>query len=201
MAQARFEVRFNVDPLEEDGWTDRGIDQAEFFLSPNPGEDLRPLVRIVSGGELSRVMLALKTMAIDGSEDKTLVFDEVDAGIGGRVADVVGARLGGLGRRFQVLCITHLPQIAARATTHFRIDKTMRGDRTVTAVQRLDPSGRIEEVGRMIGGTSVTDAVKASARELLSGSGSSGSHAEGQSARGGQAKSKAKGESESRRGV
>ena len=117
--------RFNAAPLPEDAWTERGIDQAEFFLSPNPGEDLRPLARIVSGGELSRVMLALKTMSIDDSEKKTLIFDEVDAGIGGRVADVVGARLGELGGRFQVLCITHLPQIAARAATHFRIDKTV----------------------------------------------------------------------------
>ena len=203
MAHARFEVRFNAEPLEEHAWTERGIDQAEFFLSPNPGEDLRPLVRIVSGGELSRVMLALKTMAIQERDDKTLVFDEVDAGIGGRVADVVGARLGGLGRRFQVLCITHLPQIAARATTHFHIDKTMRRDRTVTSVQRLDAPGRIEEIGRMIGGASVTDAVRTSARELLSGSGEAASQTEGKPARPVHAKGKqkAKGESESRRRV
>jgi DNA repair protein RecN (Recombination protein N) len=203
MAHARFDVRFNADPLEEHAWTERGIDQAEFFLSPNPGEDPRPLVRIVSGGELSRVMLALKTMAIDERDDKTLVFDEVDAGIGGRVADVVGSRLGELGRRFQVLCITHLPQIAARATTHFHIDKTMRRDRTVTSVQRLDVPGRIEEIGRMIGGAAVSDAVRASARELLSGDGGASSHAEGKQTRPAHAKGKqkAKGESESRRGV
>jgi DNA repair protein RecN (Recombination protein N) len=128
-----------------------------------------------------------------------MVFDEVDAGIGGRVADVVGLRLEGLGARFQVLCITHLPQIAARASTHFRIDKTVRRDRTVTAVQRLDNAGRIEEIGRMIGGASVTESVRASARELLtrpSGDGSEtaiGKHAKG--------KQKAKGESESRGGL
>jgi DNA repair protein RecN (Recombination protein N) len=203
MAQARFEVRFNTAPLAEESWTERGIDQAEFFLSPNPGEDLRPLARIVSGGELSRVMLALKTMSVDDAEHTTMVFDEVDAGIGGRVADVVGARLGGLGDRFQVLCITHLPQIAARASTHFRIDKTVRRDRTVTTVQRLDGEGRIEEIGRMIGGASVTESVRASARELLSASkGNRGDsvnpprlseHTKG--------KQKAKGESESRRRV
>jgi DNA repair protein RecN (Recombination protein N) len=203
MAQARFEVRFKPAPLAEESWTERGIDQAEFFLSPNPGEDLRPLARIVSGGELSRVMLALKTMSVDEAEPKTMVFDEVDAGIGGRVADVVGARLGGLGDRFQVVCITHLPQIAARASTHFRIDKAVRRDRTVTTVQRLDGDGRIEEIGRMIGGASVTESVRASARELLSASkGSRGEsvtpprlsgHAKG--------KQKAKGESESRRRV
>lgn len=203
MAQARFDVRFNAAPLPEESWTERGIDQAEFFLSPNPGEDLRPLARIVSGGELSRVMLALKTMSVDDTEPRTvvMVFDEVDAGIGGRVADIVGARLGALGDRFQVLCITHLPQIAARASTHFRIDKTVRGDRTVTAVQRLDQEGRIEEIGRMIGGAAVTESVRASARELLSASlerRRSGATREIGHAKG---KQKAKGESESRRRV
>jgi DNA repair protein RecN (Recombination protein N) len=93
------------------------------------------------------VMLALKTMSVDEAVHKTMVFDEVDAGIGGRVAAVVGARLGALGDRFQVLCITHLPQIAARGSTHFRIDKAVRRDRTVTTVQRLDEEGRIEEIG------------------------------------------------------
>jgi DNA repair protein RecN (Recombination protein N) len=187
MTQARFEVRFNETAIAEDTWTERGIDVAEFFLSPNPGEDLRPLARIVSGGELSRVMLALKTMSVGDAEHKTMVFDEVDAGIGGRVADVVGARLGQLGDRFQVLCITHLPQIAARASTHFRIDKRVRRERTVTDVQRLDSSGRIEEIGRMIGGALVTESVRVSARELLA---ASRGHAKG--------KQKAKGESESR---
>jgi DNA repair protein RecN (Recombination protein N) len=197
MAQTRFEVRFNGTALPEDGWSERGIDQAEFFVSPNPGEDLRPLARIVSGGELSRIMLALKTMAVDESEGKTLVFDEVDAGIGGRVADVVGVKLRGLGERFQVLCITHLPQIAARAATQFRIDKTIRGQRTVTSVQRLDDHGRIEEVARMIGGASVSEPVKASARELLSASRDGAPKpAVSRQAKG---KQKAKGESETSR--
>jgi DNA repair protein RecN (Recombination protein N) len=203
MTQARFEVRLNAAPLPEDQWSERGIDQGEFFLSPNPGEDVRPLARIVSGGELSRVMLALKTMSVDDSEHKTLVFDEVDAGIGGRVADVVGARLGDLGRRFQVLCITHLPQIAARATTHFHIDKVVRRERTVTSVQRLDSPGRIEEVGRMIGGTSITDSVRASAREMLAGSRDAAPKKDPLRMRATDAKGeqKAKGESESRRGL
>jgi DNA repair protein RecN (Recombination protein N) len=205
MSQARFDVRFNEAPLPEESWTERGIDQGEFFLSPNVGEDLRPLARIVSGGELSRVMLALKTMAAGDTESTstTLVFDEVDAGIGGRVADVVGSRLGELGVRFQVLCITHLAQIAARATTHFRIDKTVRRDRTVTSVQRLDSSGRIEEVGRMIGGTSVTESVRASARELLENAraGAPGRGAPPVRADSAKGKQKAKGESESRRQV
>ena len=167
MARTRFEVRFNDGELPPDAWSERGIDQAEFFVSPNPGEDLRPLTRIVSGGELSRVMLALKTLAAEDAPAKTLIFDEVDAGIGGRVADVVGSRLQALGEQFQVLCITHLPQIAARGTTQFMIEKSVRGSRTVTRVERLDQSGRVEEVARMIGGASVTDQVRASARELL----------------------------------
>ena len=112
-------------------------------------------------------MLALKTLAADDAPAKTLIFDEVDAGIGGRVADVVGSRLQALGERFQVLCITHLPQIAARGTTQFMIEKSVRGSRTVTRVERLDESGRVEEVARMIGGATVTDQVRASARELL----------------------------------
>jgi DNA repair protein RecN (Recombination protein N) len=101
---------------------------------------------------------------------KTLIFDEVDAGIGGQVADVVGTRLRELGADFQVLCITHLPQIAARASTQFRIEKSVRGDRTVTSVERLDDQGRVEEISRMIGGASVTEPVRASARDLLAGS-------------------------------
>ena len=167
MARTRFEVRFNDRELAPEAWSDRGIDQAEFFVSPNPGEDLRPLARIVSGGELSRVMLALKTLGAEDAPGKTLIFDEVDAGIGGRVADVVGARLQALGARFQVLCITHLPQIAARGATQFRIEKSVRGDRTVTSVERLDADGRVDEVARMIGGAAITEPVRASARELL----------------------------------
>ena len=176
MTRTRFEVRFNEGELSQSGWSERGIDNAEFFVSPNPGEELRPLARIVSGGELSRVMLALKTLAnmkpgsafdSDPVALKTLIFDEVDAGIGGRVADVVGSRLQDLGRRFQVLCITHLPQIAARGDAQFLIEKSIRGSRTVTRVERLDQEGRIEEIARMIGGASISEQTRASARELL----------------------------------
>jgi DNA repair protein RecN (Recombination protein N) len=201
MPGARFDIRFNALPAPPEHWSARGIDRGEFFLSANPGEDLRPLVRIVSGGELSRVMLALKTLSVADAKGATLVFDEVDAGIGGRVADVVGARLGDLGDRFQVLCITHLPQIAARAGTHFRIDKAVRRDRTMTSVQRLDAPGRIEEVARMIGGASVSESVRLSARELLSVSAqreSKKADETGATARA-KGKQKAKGESESRR--
>ena len=167
MERTRFDLRFNGAEAGPEEWNERGIDRAEFYVSPNPGEELRPLARIVSGGELSRVMLALKTLAVGDAPGKTLIFDEVDAGIGGRVAEVVGGRLRALGERFQVLCITHLPQIAARGTTQFRIEKRVRGSRTVTSVERLSDAGRVEEIARMIGGAIVTDAVRATARDLL----------------------------------
>lgn len=166
MGRARFEVRFGTDQPES-AWTESGIDVAECYLSANVGEDLRPLARIASGGELSRVMLAIRTLAAAGAPGKTLVFDEVDAGIGGRVADVVGKKLRGLGQSFQVLCITHLPQIAAAGHVHFHISKSVANGRTQTRVVRLNESQRVEEVARMIGGAAATDAARAAARELL----------------------------------
>jgi DNA repair protein RecN (Recombination protein N) len=180
MERTRIEVRFAADPLPESEWTTAGIDRAEFFVSPNPGEELRPLARIVSGGELSRIMLAIKTLAGPSRQGFSeagarppsaaapgLIFDEVDAGIGGRVADVVGRKLRALGSAFQVLCITHLPQIAAYADTHFQIEKRVDRGRTKTTVARLDAGGRVEELSRMLGGTAITDAIRASAREML----------------------------------
>jgi DNA repair protein RecN (Recombination protein N) len=180
MERTRFEVRFNADPLHEAAWTARGIDLAEFFVSPNPGEELRPLARIVSGGELSRIMLGIKTLTATsrhGFSDAAdrppslsapgLVFDEVDAGIGGRVADVVGRKLRTLGSAFQVLCITHLPQIAASADTHFQIEKRVERGRTRATVVRLDERQRIDELARMLGGEAISDGLRASAREML----------------------------------
>lgn len=166
MAKTRCDVRF-VENGGEGQWSERGMDQAEFYISPNPGEDLRPLARIASGGELSRIMLALKTLASTDAPGKTLIFDEVDAGIGGAVADVVGARLRLLGNRFQVLCITHLPQIAAYGGTHYRIEKSVKGGRTTTAVTRVDGVDREAEIARMMGGAEVSAAVLAGAREMI----------------------------------
>jgi DNA repair protein RecN (Recombination protein N) len=170
MARTRCEVRFATGTGNGDGeghWSERGLDEAEFYISPNPGEDVRPLARIVSGGELSRIMLALKTLASTDAPGKTLIFDEVDAGIGGAVADVVGARLRLLGDRFQVLCITHLPQIAAYGSTHYRIEKNVKGGRTTTGVARVDGFEREEEIARMMGGADVSAAVLAGAREMI----------------------------------
>ena len=196
MESTRFEVRF-VPVLPEPEWTADGIDRGEFFLSPNPGEELRPLARIVSGGELSRIMLAIKTLTATsrhGFSDAAdrppsasapgLIFDEVDAGIGGRVADVVGRKLRTLGSAFQVLCITHLPQIAASADTHYAIEKRVERGRTRTTVRRLDEPGRVNELARMLGGEAISDGLRASAREMLVG-------------RKAAAGAKAKGESES----
>jgi DNA repair protein RecN (Recombination protein N) len=167
MERTRFEVRFDDGETRADQWGERGLDRAEFYLSPNVGEEMRPLARIVSGGELSRIMLALKTLAVGDAPHKTLIFDEVDAGIGGRVAEVVGRRLRELGDRFQVLCITHLPQIAARGEAHFRIEKQARGGRTTTSVARLADAERVDEIARMIAGARVTDAVQVTAYDLL----------------------------------
>jgi len=180
MGRTRFDVRF--ERVGEDAWSADGIDRVEFYVSPNPGEELRPLARIVSGGELSRIMLAIKTLTATSRHGFTdrddrppsaaapgLIFDEVDAGIGGRVADVVGRKLRTLGSAFQVLCITHLPQIAAYADTHFQIAKTVERGRTRTTVVRLDDRARIEEVARMMGGEAITDVLRASAREMLKG--------------------------------
>jgi DNA repair protein RecN (Recombination protein N) len=166
MARTKWDVRF-VDAQNENEWTERGIEYAEFYISPNPGEDLRPLARIASGGELSRIMLALKTLVSTDAPGKTLIFDEVDTGIGGAVADVVGARLQQLAQKLQVLCITHLPQIAAHGATHLSISKAVRQGRTWTQVERLNDSARHEELARMIGGSDVSRVVLASAREML----------------------------------
>jgi DNA repair protein RecN (Recombination protein N) len=166
MAKTRCEVRF-AEARGEGQWTERGLDEAEFYISPNPGEELRPLARIASGGELSRIMLALKTLASTDAPGKTLIFDEVDAGIGGAVADVVGARLRMLGDRFQVLCITHLPQIASYGAAHFRIEKAVKAGRTSTSVARLDGRERETEIARMMGGADVSAAVLAGAREMI----------------------------------
>jgi DNA repair protein RecN (Recombination protein N) len=165
MKRSRFEVRFTTG--EAAAWGERGVDGVEFYVSPNPGEDVRPLARIVSGGELSRLMLAMKTLASTDSPGKTLIFDEVDAGIGGQVADVVGRKLRGLGDSFQVLCITHLPQIAAYGTSHYRIAKTVRGARTVTEIQHLTAEERVDELARMIAGDDVSATTRRSAREIL----------------------------------
>jgi DNA repair protein RecN (Recombination protein N) len=191
LAMPKSRVVVDVRPLDRpEEWTRDGTDAVEFVFSSNPGEEPRPLARVASGGELSRFMLALRTVVDDEGTGRTLVFDEVDAGIGGAAADAVGARLHALGRRHQVLCITHLPQIAARPAAHFHIAKHVRGGRTTTAVTRLDSGGRELEIARMIAGESLSPKVLASARELLAMRAASEATAKAKVSPAGQAKAK-----------
>jgi DNA repair protein RecN (Recombination protein N) len=181
MGGCRFEVRLlrEEDPAglpTPDGrrWRadERGIERAEFLLSANPGVEPRPLARVASGGELSRVMLALKTALAEVDHVPTLVFDEVDIGIGGRTARTVGERLRSVARGRQVFCVTHLPQIASLAHVQYTIEKRVAAGRTRVRVQRLDGPGRVAEVARMLGGRTVTEATLHHAEELLLGEGS-----------------------------
>jgi DNA repair protein RecN (Recombination protein N) len=167
MAQSQVEVRMTEGGADTATWTRHGVDKVALLLSPNPGEDVRPLARIASGGELSRIMLALRTLAWRGEPGRSLIFDEVDAGIGGTAADAVGARLQILAKQHQVVCVTHLAQVAARGSAHFQIAKHLRAGRTITTVTRLDDAGREAEIARMIAGASVSPQVLASAREMI----------------------------------
>jgi DNA repair protein RecN (Recombination protein N) len=167
---------------EEQNWSPNGFDQVTYLISTNPGEPLQPVEHIASGGELSRVMLALKVSVEAGQEGdssrkrdrimRTLVFDEIDTGIGGRAAEAVGKKLKNLARRNQVLCITHLPQIAAFADHHYVIEKRHVGGRSRTGVRRLDQAERTEEIARMLSGARLTDTSLKHAEELLKGNGS-----------------------------
>jgi DNA repair protein RecN (Recombination protein N) len=159
----------------EENPSEQGIDTAEFLISPNPGESPRPLSRIVSGGELSRVILALKSIITVEEYSKTLVFDEVDSGIGGRVASAIGEKLARLAKGHQVFCVTHLPQIACHATDHFLVDKQVEEGRTLVRASLLGPAGRVGELARMMAGESVTPATLRHAEELILGRLGSGS--------------------------
>lgn len=155
--------------LDVDGarLTRAGIDRVEFLIAPNRGEDPRPLRRIASGGELSRALLALKRVLAEKGPAGLYVFDEVDAGVGGAVAEVIGRSIADVARHRQVLCVTHLAQIAALADAHFVVGKTEKQQRTVTHVRRLDDAERVAEIARMIGGVKVGDAAKRAAAEML----------------------------------
>ena len=165
MERARFEIAVTRAPLAEIG--PRGLDRVEFRLSTNPGEDLRPLARIASGGELSRTMLALKAVLARAERVPTMIFDEVDAGIGGRVAAVVAHKLVAAAEGRQVLCVTHLAPIAARAAHHVRVAKSVRGGRTRVSAEVVTGAARVEEIARMVAGDRVTETARGHARELL----------------------------------
>ena len=144
-----------------------GADRVEFLISPNPGEEPKALARIVSGGELSRIMLALKTILVEGDSIPTLVFDEVDAGIGGAVAEEVGKKLKRVASKRQVFCITHLPQIASMAGSHYGVTKSIKKERTNTEVRLLDKQDRVDEIARMLGGKTITEATIKHAEEMI----------------------------------
>ena len=145
---------------------EHGMDKVEFLIAPNVGSDLRPLARIASGGEISRVMLALKTVLVQVDSIPTVLFDEIDSGIGGKIADVVGKKLKELSQSAQVICITHLPQIARFADRHFLVEKDVVGERTLITAKPLSDAERVTEIARMHGGNE-TEVGLAHARELL----------------------------------
>jgi len=173
MRGTRFEVRFHNEgaggdqenqmmPMKADGY-----DRVEFMLSPNIGEELRPLYRIASGGELSRIMLAMKTILARTASVESIIFDEIDSGIGGATAEVVGEKLQTLAEYHQILCITHLPQIACKGGAHFLVEKMVKDRRTQTVISELDPEGRIGEIARLLAGKAVSERAIAHAREML----------------------------------
>ncbi len=167
MPGGQFEVALqSLDDKDARPW---GMDSIEFLISANPGQAPQPLARIASGGELSRMSLAIQVIASDGSAIPTMVFDEVDSGVGGGVAEMVGRRLQELGANRQVLCVTHLPQVASLADQHFRISKVTDGKSTRTRVQGLSKDERIEELARMLGGVEITRKTLAHAAEMLAG--------------------------------
>jgi DNA repair protein RecN (Recombination protein N) len=174
MEHARFEARVESpaegelrDDSSSQGFTSAGVDRVEFFFSANAGEPVRPLSKVASGGEASRLMLVLKTIASPTRFPRTIVFDEVDAGIGGRVSEAVGLKLKALARTNQVLCVTHQAQIARFADTHLLVSKTAARGRTEVGVEKLERARRVEEIARMLTGAEITDTARRHAREML----------------------------------
>lgn len=162
MKKVHFKVHF-----EQVEYTAKGIDKVEFLISPNAGEGLKPLSKIASGGEMSRIMLAIKTILADVDEIPTLIFDEVDTGVSGKAAQMVGQKLSLIAKNHQVLCITHLPQIASMSDNHYLIEKNVEGNKTKTSIRRLDNEGKMHEVARILGGMKITDTTLLHAQEMI----------------------------------
>jgi DNA repair protein RecN (Recombination protein N) len=171
MENARFQVQITATVENETApapaFSPAGIDRVEFYFSANVGEDVKPLARVASGGEASRLMLVLKTVANASEFPRTIVFDEIDTGIGGRVSEAVGVKLKKLSQTNQVFCVTHQPQIARFADCHLVVQKEAVKGRTEVSVTKLDRRGRIEELARMLTGAEITDSARRHARELL----------------------------------
>jgi DNA repair protein RecN (Recombination protein N) len=162
MKKTTFEVHVEDQPLAL-----KGMDRVEFLISPNVGEEVKPLAKIASGGELSRIMLAMKRILAKVGGRQVLIFDEVDSGIGGAIAEVVGRKLRELSKHHQVICVTHLPQIACFAESHYSVKKEVRAGRTLTLVDRLEKEAIVEEVARMLGGVKVTEKTRVHAKEMI----------------------------------
>lgn len=160
------DVQFEMEFGRLDHYTANGWDETRFMISTNPGEPLKPLDAVASGGELSRIMLALKTVLAENDEIETLIFDEIDSGISGRTAQMVAEKIKLTGKNHQIICITHLPQIAAMADHHFLIEKTSSADVTISNIRSLDREESIQELARMLGGVKITDAVLTNAKEM-----------------------------------
>lgn len=160
------DVIFTMEFGEETAFSANGFDEPEFMISTNPGEPVKPLGKVASGGELSRIMLAIKTVMADADEIGSLIFDEIDSGISGRTAQMVAEKMNVLGRNHQIICITHLPQIAAMADAHFLIEKTVEQNGTHSNISQLNETESVSELARMLGGVEITDAVLENAREM-----------------------------------
>jgi DNA repair protein RecN (Recombination protein N) len=160
-------VRFMIDISPSTTYYNDGKDSLQFLFSANKGTDFGLLKKVASGGELARISLAISVITSKAAFTPTLIFDEVDAGIGGAVAETVGKLLRQLGESHQILCVTHLPQVAAQGNHHLKVSKSQAGDKTLSQVMPLGRSERVEEVARMLGGATITDTTRRHARELL----------------------------------
>ena len=167
LEKARFEVRITADNADDKLFTSKGFDKVEFYFSANPGESVRPIGKVASGGELSRLMLILNTTTKLSEASKTMVFDEIDTGIGGRVAEAVGLKLKELAKTQQVLCVTHQPQVASLADHHFLVQKETVKNRTQIRLKELREIEQVEEIARMLAGEKITDTARQHAREML----------------------------------
>lgn len=175
LEKARFEVRIDTPDLQTEAsdksFTAKGFDRIEFYFSANPGESVKSIAKVASGGELSRLMLILNTTAKLSEHEKAMVFDEIDAGIGGRVAEAVGLKLKELAKTQQVLCVTHQPQVASLADHHFLVEKEAVKNRTEIRVKELDENAKVEEIARMLTGAQITETARQHAKEMLGGKG------------------------------
>jgi DNA repair protein RecN (Recombination protein N) len=160
------QVSFDISVTELEDFNENGFNEVEFIISTNPGEPMREVASVASGGELSRIMLAIKTVLADSDEIPTLIFDEIDTGISGRTAQQVSEKLSYIGKKHQVLCITHLPQIAAMANEHFLIEKNIHSGKTQTKITKLSKEESVNELARLLGGAKITDAVWQNALEM-----------------------------------